>query len=133
MSQSAKRLVIGGAGFVGSHIFESFRARNKKTQIYVFVRVVALDSSCESMLQGVEYEMGDIVDDRKSLPQFRPNVVQHTTSPRLMGFSQISTTESTSAGRRQYLLLAGQIASILPSWLSMTMVENIWAQQNKKS
>ncbi|KAJ3728215.1 3-beta hydroxysteroid dehydrogenase/isomerase family-domain-containing protein [Lentinula raphanica] len=82
MSHTAKHLVIGGAGFLGSHIVRALKT-DARTQVLVF-DLVAVDSSSEAWVQDVEYEVGDICDEAKLLEvfqRFKPDVIYHTASP----------------------------------------------------
>ncbi|KDR84225.1 hypothetical protein GALMADRAFT_1340423 [Galerina marginata CBS 339.88] len=75
----AKHLVIGGAGFLGSHIVEGLKTRLHS--IAVFDLVCPPD---DERVDGVEYVSGDITDEAKlteTLQKFRPDVVHHTASP----------------------------------------------------
>ncbi|KAF5382594.1 hypothetical protein D9615_002746 [Tricholomella constricta] len=76
-----RHFVIGGAGFLGSHIVEALTARSNVQSLAVFDLVSPSDGE---NVDGVEYISGDIVDEEKlteALKKTQPDVVYHTASP----------------------------------------------------
>lgn len=76
----AKHMVIGGAGFLGSHIVTTLKARSDVT-VGVFDLV---QPSPSKSVEGVEYFTGDITRETRLIEvfkQFGPAVVYYTASP----------------------------------------------------
>ncbi|KAF8870992.1 hypothetical protein CPB84DRAFT_1754229 [Gymnopilus junonius] len=77
---SARPLVIGGAGFLGSHIVKSLK-ENSNVIVLVLDRVAP---SIDDKIEDVEYALGDITDETsliETFGKFQPDVVHHTASP----------------------------------------------------
>jgi len=74
-------LVIGGTGFLGSHIVEQLAARGGEETAVVLDLV---EPSEQARVQNVQYLKGDIRDEARIvevLNEVKPSVVLHTASP----------------------------------------------------
>ncbi|KAG7088702.1 hypothetical protein E1B28_012672 [Marasmius oreades] len=78
-------LVIGGSGFLGSHIIEALRARRVDYKQPISIAVYDIVKPLpEETIDAVTYYVGDIVNEAKLtevMKEFQPNLVFHTASP----------------------------------------------------